>query len=53
VENGLTKKSWLAVAVGTRYRQSAQGVPLEANFGDNPAKPFSFDIAKCPRLVFP
>jgi hypothetical protein len=26
---------------------------LEANFGDNPAKPFSFDIAKCPQLVFP
>jgi hypothetical protein len=26
---------------------------LEANFGDNPAKPFSFDIAKCPNLIFP
>jgi hypothetical protein len=26
---------------------------LEANFGDDPAKPFSFDITKCPRLVFP
>jgi hypothetical protein len=26
-------------------------VPLEANFGDNPAKPFKFDIDKCPGLV--
>jgi hypothetical protein len=24
---------------------------LEANFGDNPAKPFKFDIDKCPGLV--
>jgi hypothetical protein len=26
---------------------------LEANFGDDPDKPFSFDIAKCPNLIFP
>jgi hypothetical protein len=26
---------------------------LEANFGDNPAKPFCFDIAKCPQLIYP
>jgi hypothetical protein len=30
-----------------------EDLSLDANFGDNPAKPFSFDIAKCPRLVFP
>jgi hypothetical protein len=24
---------------------------LEANFGDDPAKPFSFDIAKCPAFL--
>jgi hypothetical protein len=24
---------------------------FEANFGDNPAKPFKFDIAKCPDLI--
>jgi hypothetical protein len=23
-----------------------------ANFGDNPAKPFSYDIKKCPGIVF-
>jgi hypothetical protein len=26
-------------------------VPLEANFGDHPAKPFRFDIGKCPGLL--
>jgi hypothetical protein len=25
---------------------------LKANFGDNPAKPFKYDIKKCPRLMF-
>jgi hypothetical protein len=25
-------------------------VPLEANFGDDPAKPFKYDIDKCPGL---
>jgi hypothetical protein len=27
-------------------------VKLKANFGDNPAKPFKYDIKKCPGLVF-
>jgi hypothetical protein len=26
---------------------------LESNFGDDPTKPFRYDIAKCPRLAFP
>jgi hypothetical protein len=25
---------------------------VEANFGDNPAKPFKYDIKKCSGLVF-
>jgi hypothetical protein len=25
---------------------------VEANFGDNPAKPFEYDIKKCPGMGF-
>jgi hypothetical protein len=25
---------------------------VEANFGDNPAKPFEYDIGACPGIVF-
>jgi hypothetical protein len=25
---------------------------IEANFGNDPAKPFSYDIKKCPGMVF-
>jgi hypothetical protein len=25
---------------------------LEGNFGDNPSKPFAFDLKKCPALKF-
>jgi hypothetical protein len=30
-----------------------EDMSLEANFGDDPDKPFSFDIEKCPQLGFP
>jgi hypothetical protein len=26
------------------------GMSLEANFGNNPAKPFEYDIKKCPGM---
>jgi hypothetical protein len=29
-----------------------KNVSAEANFGSNPAKPFSYDIKKCPGMVF-
>jgi hypothetical protein len=30
----------------------AAHVSMKANFGDNPDKPFHYDIHKCPGLVF-
>jgi hypothetical protein len=29
-----------------------ENVSLEANFGDDPAKQFKYDVNKCPGLVF-
>jgi hypothetical protein len=26
--------------------------PVQANFGENPAKPFKYDIKECPEMVF-
>jgi hypothetical protein len=30
----------------------AKQIAVEVNFGDNPAKPFKFDLKKCHGLVF-
>jgi hypothetical protein len=29
-----------------------KGVPLEANFGDDPVKPFSFEVNKFPQFFY-